>query len=201
MSQTIQSGILPNYKHKFRRIKSLSWRDLKPFIQYPCNPSFPGAFQWECFWSISLKSFLDIITSSSWSRFESSDLIFESHSVSLLSLLWTLLVPYVFFFFFFFFFSFFFFFFSFFVPYVFFFFFFQNSMLSFSSEVEFVFSLLLTMRFFIEHSFIVSESSILLVLVYLVIASIKLSSFWFNLLFNFFHYIYKTFLNKVILSL
>ena len=101
MSQTIQSGILPNYKHKFRRIKSLSWRDLKPFIQYPCNPSFPGAFQWECFWSISLKSFLDIITSSSWSRFESSDLIFESHSVSLLSLLWTLLVPYVFFFFFF----------------------------------------------------------------------------------------------------
>ena len=82
-----------------------------------------------------------------------------------------------------------------------FFFFFQNSMLSFSSEVEFVFSLLLTMRFFIEHSFIVSESSILLVLVYLVIASIKLSSFWFNLLFNFFHYIYKTFLNKVILSL
>ena len=83
----------------------------------------------------------------------------------------------------------------------FFFFFFQNSMLSFSSEVEFVFSLLLTMRFFIEHSFIVSESSILLVLVYLVIASIKLSSFWFNLLFNFFHYIYKTFLNKVILSL
>ena len=81
------------------------------------------------------------------------------------------------------------------------FFFFQNSMLSFSSEVEFVFSLLLTMRFFIEHSFIVSESSILLVLVYLVIASIKLSSFWFNLLFNFFHYIYKTFLNKVILSL
>ena len=179
MSQTIQSGILPNYKHKFRRIKSLSWRDLKPFIQYPCNPSFPGAFQWECFWSISLKSFLDIITSSSWSRFESSDLIFESHSVSLLSLLWTLLVPYVFFFF----------------------FFFNNSMLSFSSEVEFVFSLLLTMRFFIEHSFIVSESSILLVLVYLVIASIKLSSFWFNLLFNFFHYIYKTFLNKVILSL
>ena len=84
---------------------------------------------------------------------------------------------------------------------LFFFFFFQNSMLSFSSEVEFVFSLLLTMRFFIEHSFIVSESSILLVLVYLVIASIKLSSFWFNLLFNFFHYIYKTFLNKVILSL
>ena len=83
----------------------------------------------------------------------------------------------------------------------FFFFFFQNSMLSFSSEVEFVFSLLLTMRFFIEHSFIVSESSILLVLVYLVIASIKLSSFWFNLLFNFFYYIYKTFLNKVILSL
>ena len=81
------------------------------------------------------------------------------------------------------------------------FFFFQNSMLSFSSEVEFVFSLLLTMRFFIEHSFIVSESSILLVLVYLVIASIKLSSFWFNLLFNFFYYIYKTFLNKVILSL
>ena len=83
----------------------------------------------------------------------------------------------------------------------FFFFFFQNSMLSFSSEVEFVFSLLPTMRFFIEHSFIVSESSILLVLVYLVIASIKLSSFWFNLLFNFFHYIHKNFLNKVIFSL
>ena len=95
----------------------------------------------------------------------------------------------------------FFFFFFFFSFCFFFFFFFQNSMLSFSSEVEFVFSLLLTMRFFIEHSFIVSESSILLVLVYLVIASIKLSSFWFNLLFNFFHYIYKTFLNKVILSL
>ena len=111
LSTDIAVWVLPDCKRKFRKFKSQSWRDLKAFIQYPCNLSFPGAFQLGSFWRIFL---LDIIKSSSRSRFKSSNLIFESHSASLL---WILLIPHIFL---------------------------QNSLLSFSSGVEFVFSLLLT---------------------------------------------------------
>ena len=55
---------------------------------YPCNPSFPGAFRWGSFWNIFLRFFLDIIISSSRSRFKSSNLIFESHPASCYKLYW-----------------------------------------------------------------------------------------------------------------